>query len=841
MSNPVLEQALDYFARGWEPIPVSVTLVRQKKGKPIPPKKVPSFLVEWGSAEVTEESIRHWWSDAAMSEDPTRGIALRTGKQVGVIVIDVDNLYEFDMLLTDLGIPFPTENDTYTVSSQSGKKQLYFKRPDRFPATLTGSKFLDPTWDEYNPDDEKPRGVEVMSDGRVVFAPPTIVYEEDGRVAGEYTLLSPPGVEPMDLPQALLDHYLARNGYDENGRSTTGASSGRRTDYERPIPKAGEMPPDWNAAAADRQLSSILGSARDRFAALQADPDSLWDNGVASVMGILVRAMNAPWFPDFDEHALDEFLAKYAPEDDGFDEHDHQRIKHSIIKTANGEAIPYVDTALEADQVLAWVREISTRQVAAEEGISTPNGLLPNIPDEFWNARPLFTAIRHNARRVIAGPDAALHAFMAGYMSLVPYQYRIDSGLGPPAKMIYFSAVVGPSGVGKGVSTGIGLSMLDPKPEEHNIGSGEGIAEFFLDSVPDEDNPANFRKDKVTGEDVLVSSPTMVKRQARHNLLLNESEGGILSTLTERKGSTLATTLLKFGVGETLGNLNASAATNRHVEAGTYAAGLVGSFQVNVSGQLLSQTETGLAQRFMWCTVTDGSLDPNVDYDMMPEMEVEYHQPTPISTELGSMLSAIITVEPEIVNPLRKMRKAAVMGQINIDPADSHRPVRMLQTAGILRLLDGPNRDVDPDTGEYHGYIITVEDWRLAEILYDTSRAVRRMLVQKVEENRVEQRDEQAKDLAEQRAVEREHLEDTATKRKVQNAFQRLRRADEEAGGEPVSYTKYLRGWSGSNRQKAKDEIVPALVEIGYVQVSEEANIITLTDEGRAADTIPDP
>src|SRR5690606_23258808 len=116
-----------------------------------------------------------------------------------------DNEYAWDMLITDLEVPEPV---TYTVKSQSGKRQMYFTWPEGLSKSSGRSKkLLGKSVDEYDVNGSTvPRGVDVLEVGNVVFAPPTQVISPSGEIYGEYTLLRN---EPLaELPKAILDFYL---------------------------------------------------------------------------------------------------------------------------------------------------------------------------------------------------------------------------------------------------------------------------------------------------------------------------------------------------------------------------------------------------------------------------------------------------------------------------------------------------------------------------------------------------------------------------------------------------------------------------------------------------------
>lgn len=805
-----LQWAKYYTSRGWNIVPVTVYSQSHynKATKQNESKKKPDFPFGWKDNTPTTdlEKISSWYSADGEAERPAQGIAIVTGPESDLAIIDVDNEYAWDMLLTELDITAPI---TYTVKSQSGKSQLYFKWPKAFGAGHYGKKLTAKCIDQYDENgSQTPRGVDLLEAGNVVFAPPTNVISYSGEITGSYTLANDAPI--AEMPDEIVEYYLNLN----KRKASVSSSTGERVAYTK-----ADWPTEWDQKKADYQMRNILNWCQEQFEELEADPYSLWDNGVARIMGVLVRVVNAPWFT-FSEADLDVFLGQYAPEDGGFTNSDHMRIKNSIFRSADGDAVPYSAEEYDADALMTLWMANQTREDAKVKEIVTKNGLLANIPEEFWNARPLFQAFRQNAWYRSAPADATLHAFLASYTARIPHQYEVDTGIGSPANLVYFAALVGSSGGGKGRSTSVGIELSRNELKKYPLGTGEGIAEFFLDTVIDYDDERNYKKDKdgkLTTD--LINNPSTKKEQVRHNLLMVETEGKSLSQLNERNGTTLSTVLLKLGMGEDLGNLNATASANRHVDGGTYCCGLIGGFQVQVSGELLSQTETGLAQRFLWSSTTDPAM---VQVD--PPMPLAFHEPLEVPWTMATS-KVNIGVAQSIKDQLRSEDILVITGQKARDPFDSHKPVRMIQLATVLRMLDGPNIYVtSEETGAQipRGYTITEEDWHLANLIFDASSEVRRQLVEAVAEKNEEDLVKQGAVDARRNVARQEAEVEVKNKNIRDRAILMVERITDS--GKSATKAAILRlGWSEkSTKEKVETFVLPMLVEEGLLLLDGE-------------------
>jgi hypothetical protein len=234
---------------------------------------------------------------------------------------------------------------------------------------------------------------------------------------------------------------------------------------------------------------------------------------------------------------------------------DHGGDRSEAARVINRRRQPLTETA--ADRAVA--------AAAPAEGDDTPL----NLPADFWLARPALTQIRDAAWSAMCSPDALLVQALARVATFVHPSFKlpgVQQGLiGKHQTLDFLGCVVAETSGGKTMAAGVG-EMLVPAPEpsvfgdppidfEQRVGSGEGIAEFFLvpEMAPDEEG-----KLKATGRRII----------GRQALFANVDEGTGFTNQAGRKGATIVSTLASAWSGESLGQLNAASETRRLVQGG---------------------------------------------------------------------------------------------------------------------------------------------------------------------------------------------------------------------------------------------------------------------------------
>lgn len=341
---------------------------------------------------------------------------------------------------------------------------------------------------------------------------------------------------------------------------------------------------------------------------------------------------------------------------------------------------------------------------------------LPILPIEFWDARPTHKHIRQAAHSRLASADLVFHAVLAKLAAMRSHQLTFNSGR--PGSLNYFVAAVGASGIGKSSGAAVVDDQLlipppylsrppeagEPEPFHDGLplGSGEGIAESFMgvrDVQVDE---------KPDGTPVTKKARCLV----RHNVFITVDEGEQFTRLGERTGATIGATIRSAWVGATIGQANGRDDTTRIIKAGEYALGMLVGFQPSTALPLLTDTATGTAQRFLWCSAADPTIpDEHVSHPGRIETGLIDRGISERWPLIGEM-----SFPPAIVADLRREHIAKVRGDVVIDESDSQGPLMRCKMAALLALLDG-RAHVDDD------------DWNLAGMLWDTSRNLRDTLI----------------------------------------------------------------------------------------------------------------
>jgi hypothetical protein len=345
------------------------------------------------------------------------------------------------------------------------------------------------------------------------------------------------------------------------------------------------------------------------------------------------------------------------------------------------------------------------------------------LPDEFWRSRETLSRIRQAAHSKVRSADVVFYGALVRIAAMAPHTLRADTGVGTPASLNLFAAIVGPSGGGKSSGLSVGRDLVkETRPiEEFPLGSGEGIAEAYMGEAQE-----------ATGDMAKDGSAKMVKvrKMVRHNVLFHSDEGSTLVKLLERAGSTIGETLRSAWSGETIGQKNGRVETTRTVPARSYAAGLVIGWQPSTILPLLDDHEAGTPQRFLYCWAVDQSIPPRSARVLWPgEMlspfpdNVPTNLPPPgtiIAAPAPPMLGESIVFAEAITDELYDTEHAKNTGSLPHDhplrdPFRSQHPVLKVKIAALLALLEGRRS-------------VTADDWRLAQIVIDTSDRVRQYL-----------------------------------------------------------------------------------------------------------------
>lgn len=317
----------------------------------------------------------------------------------------------------------------------------------------------------------------------------------------------------------------------------------------------------------------------------------------------------------------------------------------------------------------------------------------PNLPPEFWDARPALSSIRQAAHARTVSPDAVLGVVLARLAAMTPPSLRLPAIVGTEGTLDVAVALIGRSGSGKSSASRVATELVpitDDNVATVPLGSGEGIVEAYMGEVIEVDDAGKNKK---------------VKRQVRRAVLAMLDEGQALAELGNRKGSTLLPTIRSAWSGDRLGQANASEDRRRHLAPGEYRFALVAGFQLEHAVHLIDDAAGGTPQRFAWFAAHDPTIpDEPPDWPGPIRWRPPLHKP-------GAM-----TVDPNVAAHVRGRNLARTRGQLIIDPLDAHRDLGRLKLAGLLALLDARQT-------------ITVDDWDLAGTIMDSSDRVRSEII----------------------------------------------------------------------------------------------------------------
>jgi hypothetical protein len=328
----------------------------------------------------------------------------------------------------------------------------------------------------------------------------------------------------------------------------------------------------------------------------------------------------------------------------------------------------------------------------AELGVS-PDGLdpgvVPMLPEEFWNARDAFGHIRRAAHaRQCSAPNLML-ATMSRVAAAIPHTLQLPPTIGAPRPLCFFTASIGVSGRGKTSAADVASELIPIRDarvaDQLPLGSGEGLAEILFDWVFEKDE--NGKKQKV-------------KRQTRFGAFMYVDEGQLLADLGKgRKGATLLPTIRTMWTGGTIGNTNASHDARRIVPAGQYIFGIVIGLQPHLAGVLLDDADVGTPQRFCWAD----AIDPTIP-DREPDWPGVLDWQPPSRAELEAIKTSDLyvrhrlPVHPDIVTEIRDAGRARARGEITPDPLDAHGLLAQYKMGGLLAASTGTPPPGSPST-----------------------------------------------------------------------------------------------------------------------------------------------
>lgn len=299
---------------------------------------------------------------------------------------------------------------------------------------------------------------------------------------------------------------------------------------------------------------------------------------------------------------------------------------------------------------------------------------------DLWSARPSLAHVHAYARARRASPAAVLGVVLARVVAATPPSVVLPPLVGGEASLNLFVGLVGRSGAGKGAATAVAQKAYDVgEIETAGAGSGEGLSHLYA------------RRTK--GGDI-----------AQHTtaVLMDIAEIDSLTAITARTGATVLPELRKAWMGERLGFAYADPTKRLTVEAHNYRFCLVAGIQPGRAGGLLSDSDGGTPQRFLWLPATDPDAP-----DVAPKAPAVKRWKPPSDALYSSYRKPLVL---GVCRSASKVIDAAQLARTRgeEDALDGHSLLSRLKVAAALALLDDHTA-------------VREEDWDLAGLVMDIS------------------------------------------------------------------------------------------------------------------------
>lgn len=394
-------------------------------------------------------------------------------------------------------------------------------------------------------------------------------------------------------------------------------------------------------------------------------------------------------------------------EEDWIAAQDRMTQRLNELRAATGEAVqPY-----EVANAIEWAKGEVARKTDAEVNAELGDHKHSKPVDEeaFWSSCDELRSLRQFARARRVGPWAMFGAVSAIVIAAVPPHVVLPPLVGSYATLNTFIALVGASGSIKSAAIRAAYDWirLDPEPNVHKPGSGEGLAKCFA------------YKGKVDGDLQQIGKAWSVVAEI--------PEVDALTATGSRGGSTLMSELRSAWSGERLGFDYAGVDKAITLAPHRYRLTMIVGVQPGRSGPLFADSDGGTPQRFVWLPTTDptapkerppeppqivldlpGRFDPQstettlqVDRDMLRRSELA----TPPDRSTFRMLG----VPDAVKRAVEERTLDALAGTQGDEALDGHKMLCREKLAAFIGILRG------------HDDAITEEDWDLAGVVMAVS------------------------------------------------------------------------------------------------------------------------
>lgn len=337
----------------------------------------------------------------------------------------------------------------------------------------------------------------------------------------------------------------------------------------------------------------------------------------------------------------------------------------------------------------ASIESVRDHSSAIEPEDNQPDPELPHLPDVFWEVHPTFQQIREYAYYHGVSAEALLTGSLTRLAATMPHTVELMSRR-QPARCNLISGFLGTTGTGKsyiGNPARCIVPKVDGMADDKPIGTGEGIAELFMDKI-------------VVGE----GKNKQTKRiQARHNAFIFCDEGTTLKKLGARDNSIITEALLTAFSGGTLGQSNASDETTRIVR--DYCFGAIFNFTYEAFDTIREMVESGFPGRFLYAMTIDPNIPP-------PKDRPSFYKPPVIIID-RTPGGVILFDKDGLFDEVNHELWLRATGRKVVEPIDGHSLFIQCKVVGLFTYVVFRERSVRMDY------------WDLAGMLCDYSRASR--------------------------------------------------------------------------------------------------------------------
>ncbi|MBF9328239.1 bifunctional DNA primase/polymerase [Mycobacteroides chelonae] len=709
-------------------------------------------------------------------------VALSVGRS-RLVVVDCDTADQVDAFLDDAGVPSGTEPTVRSPGQANADGEMVHKDGGHFYFNVPAGVQLPENLGAMTDPDG---GYAVLwGAGRYVLIPPSL------RAEGPYTA----GGAVHELPDWLAERIAAEGQ----------ARAERAVQHREHASASGDAIAAWGASVTWAEILAptewiCTGKADSCGCDIWTAPGlhASTKSATAHEPGCAVADSDDPCLHIWTDHDIEPFDAMVGA-------HGHHLTRLRAVAAihfdnntgAAMDALNLHDTTCEFG-----FGEFDNADVVVPGHESHEAGPGLNLPPEFWGAHPVLEHIRRFAHHDANGADPVFGAALARLSANLDPSVRVDTGIKRPMPLNMFTGLVGSAGTGKSSAfhasddlfdfafpdpMAAGLLASDERPPELPVGTGPGLAEAFMGTVPD-----------------ILDPKTKRREQVRHKVLFVSDEGAalVVGILDNRRGMDIGPTLRVGWTGAVLGQQNASADRTRQVR--DYALGLCVGFQLEAVADLSTpeQIEYGTPQRFVYFSATDPAIPDEAGQD-----------PGPLTIKLPV---GVLRYDAELRARARReaLARARGEGTSDADPMQAHRPALTARLAGLLVVL------CDPGRTEIHS-----ADVGLAEVILDTSARLHSAAMEWRRER---------ESMAAERRMEARIGEQVATAAAVADRDQTL-----DALGDDI--LRYLDGaggsmrWGGktgikqkirSNRRPLADPALDRLVGNGKVAYDADADLV---------------